>query len=812
MTLARPLLLGTGCVLCLISTAVSFGTINAPYLIGQHNEHEMITRVAFQCPSGQKSDGICFEPRSLDQLAGYHQEVLGLPIPGGGFNGAVGAPDALDPVPEGAEAHCDDADYLDIPGYPQTRKEANEKLQICINHLRRQFRRGIVAADQLIDERSRVRPSAVDFSFPGDCTFFFPSLQVEIFSRPKCSAIEGFGRALHGVQDFYSHSNWGDQTDTSRPISESNPPGLAMNCTAPFLDLTATGPIPEDQIPHNLTTGCFILPDGTPGSLDCAGRITHHTLCKDYGIIHLDGTISDAGPGNPRSDVAPTNFVNAVRLAIQSSQEAWATFRKALIEEYGEIRGNMMICAMVRDDPVKDCRMRTTVFALDRSAKSSKPDPERAAYRVAQLVTNELRDRLSESRFDRMEVIEFAERPKVVSPMGYPAMVKFGDLDLVGTANIGRALDLAINETIKTQPETFADRAAVVLISTGMEAEEPNKSVNYILTQLQRAKDEGIRVHYGCLSVPAIEPEPEQDGHWKPRECAPGHSVIPAVMRTGGLFSYIHTLDDVKTIYSYVDLIIERGLATTDELVPENSALYPGIAVADVLDTDHPKTWFHYRASSGENVTFTLKDRALDGQGLGGGWGCFSVTLWDKLSGRRLAAQSGCGIEPLYVKYHSLQMVELMLVAELGENHLHQHHNPINVEGTDLFRPFIGADDNRVTGGIVFTVEVDTNMPHKHTDTTSTTSSVVSAKETVGISLGASETKTAEYDTSETVEILEETETPVAGERSSSTRTATSDTTATVGLDDIRSGIKAEREQEQTGAMKGRVPPVKDEL
>jgi hypothetical protein len=31
-----------------LAGAAAFGTINAPVFIGQHNEHEMITRLAFQ--------------------------------------------------------------------------------------------------------------------------------------------------------------------------------------------------------------------------------------------------------------------------------------------------------------------------------------------------------------------------------------------------------------------------------------------------------------------------------------------------------------------------------------------------------------------------------------------------------------------------------------------------------------------------------------------------------------------------------------------------------------------------------------------
>src|SRR4051812_48341624 len=192
---------------------VAFGTINDPIVLKQHNEHEIITRLAFQCPNDQKSDGNCFEPRSLDQLAGYHINVLGIALVGTGINGAVGAPDTFDPLPEGPEAHCDDADYLDIPGYPQSRAEANAKLQACVDHLRHRFRQAVGAADRLLDDRHRVRKEMVQLTSifgDRDCTFAFPGWQHDDYGRAKCSIIEGFGRALHGIQDFYAHSNWAD--------------------------------------------------------------------------------------------------------------------------------------------------------------------------------------------------------------------------------------------------------------------------------------------------------------------------------------------------------------------------------------------------------------------------------------------------------------------------------------------------------------------------------------------------------------------------------------------------------------------------
>lgn len=54
-------------MLLLPSSVLSFGTITGS---GQNAEHERITRAAFACAQGAKSNGECFEPVSLDNLAG----------------------------------------------------------------------------------------------------------------------------------------------------------------------------------------------------------------------------------------------------------------------------------------------------------------------------------------------------------------------------------------------------------------------------------------------------------------------------------------------------------------------------------------------------------------------------------------------------------------------------------------------------------------------------------------------------------------------------------------------------------------------
>jgi hypothetical protein len=136
--------------------AGAFGTVNG--FFGQNGEHERITRAALACPAGTPSDGSCFEPVSMQQIAGE----------AGGAFGAVGIPDF--PTPSGAEAHCDDGDFLDttlfpkVTRYPQTRAVADTALTACRTELAKRFRQGRDAAPPLLDANDRIVPAHVDLS------------------------------------------------------------------------------------------------------------------------------------------------------------------------------------------------------------------------------------------------------------------------------------------------------------------------------------------------------------------------------------------------------------------------------------------------------------------------------------------------------------------------------------------------------------------------------------------------------------------------------------------------------------------------
>jgi hypothetical protein len=306
-------------------SAAAFGTIDSG---GQHREHERITRAALSCASETSPQHDCFEPASIDFLAGHDREF-----------GAVGAPDSdeiFDPP-----AHCDNADFLGTD-YPRTREQATAGLLNCVDHVRMRFREGVDGAGGLLDGDGQVLEGEVDFA--SECRVFEATER-----RAKCAALEAFGRVLHGVQDFYAHSNWTDTADPARPIAEDNPPGLNLPAPSPIFDLRDQTP----DVPPELATGCFVLQDEAPGVGECAGRVTHAALNKDNGLVDPHtGAATD--PTTPRGRVEG-NFARAVAGAIEETLRQWRDLRAELTDRYGEDEAALMTCALTHDDPIDDC-------------------------------------------------------------------------------------------------------------------------------------------------------------------------------------------------------------------------------------------------------------------------------------------------------------------------------------------------------------------------------------------------------------------------------------------------------------------------
>ena len=114
----------------------------------------------------------CFEPKSIDYLAGHDRQF-----------GAIGAPDSdelSDPT-----AHCDNADFR-AGGYPHTRDEATAAVLDCLRHLRTRFGEGADSARGLLDDQDRVIDAEVRIE--PECR-----LGDRADSRAKCASLERVG-------------------------------------------------------------------------------------------------------------------------------------------------------------------------------------------------------------------------------------------------------------------------------------------------------------------------------------------------------------------------------------------------------------------------------------------------------------------------------------------------------------------------------------------------------------------------------------------------------------------------------------------
>lgn len=318
------LILASAAAALLATSAFGFGTIRS---LGQDAEHERITRQAFACGKGIAADD-CFEKDTLDMLAGKK-----------GSFGAIGVPDS-GPMIFQPKTHCDGGDYLDVAGYPQSKADANKHLSDCRAWMVEKLDEAVKDADALVDANGKINDSEIPTMI--SCVFAGGKK-----GRAKCNVLEDLGILMHASQDFYSHTNWVDQADKSKPAGPENPPGLGKTGPAPWLDLRK----PASAVPDGLISGCFeTLPESSHCNYgDGLKRAKHAALNKDEGKV-------DPKPGKGKTDRGKINdnFAHAANAAILDSRDKWKTFRERLVSTYGEKRAAAMACALTRDDP-DDC-------------------------------------------------------------------------------------------------------------------------------------------------------------------------------------------------------------------------------------------------------------------------------------------------------------------------------------------------------------------------------------------------------------------------------------------------------------------------
>jgi hypothetical protein len=308
--------------------AGAFGTINA---LGQHAEHEKITRV-LSCSSTQ-APASCFQQESMNLLSGRP-----------GTFGAVGAPDIPPYLFGNPQNHCDDADYnvVGAKNYPQTQQQAQQRLVDCITQAQQRLSSAVDFASGLLSNGAiNAQAGRADVS----CNL--PIGIRDADHAAKCSVINQLGRALHTAEDFWSHSNWADVADSSKPISSTNPPGLGRSDVPPYFSYPAAG---NWQFPANLVTGY-----DDSGLTKCGDRICHSILSKDNGNIDPN-TGATNSPTTARGKVA-NNFQRAVTGARGQVVATWNSFVAGLRATYGAGPAALMVRALTNDTPWTTCQL-----------------------------------------------------------------------------------------------------------------------------------------------------------------------------------------------------------------------------------------------------------------------------------------------------------------------------------------------------------------------------------------------------------------------------------------------------------------------
>lgn len=305
-----------------VAGASAYGTYNA---FGQQAEHEQITRVLVQ--------------RSIESA------TLGLIAGQSGHLGGVGAPDNPLDSSQGlgpGYKHCDDGDWLDAPGYPNSKDAAQRALRECFAYFERQLDQAVAAAGQIVNADGAIVPAQAAASYD-ICRF--PYTDDARDGSAKCVVVNRLGRALHLAEDFWSHSNWADTADPSRPVSATNPPGLERTDIPDALRYpgAATAAIPE-----GLISGCD---DSVPlfGPSRCKNRVGHAALAKDNGVIDTSAcaaaTPTSKYPRGQVSDNFPASVCGAQRQVLQ----VWDDFASAVRATYGQRDGDLILQTIMLD-------------------------------------------------------------------------------------------------------------------------------------------------------------------------------------------------------------------------------------------------------------------------------------------------------------------------------------------------------------------------------------------------------------------------------------------------------------------------------
>ena len=556
--------------------ALSYGTIVG---LGQNAEHERMTRRALACPPGTTSTGTCFEAASIGSLAGT-----------GGSVGAVGYPDISSYINDGSY-HCDGGDTYPVAGYPQSAGAAAAKLRQCRAVIDARLDQAAAAAARMLGPKNEILGPEVDLS--SSCTFVGG-----VSGRAKCDVLWHLGVALHVTQDFYAHSNWADRADLrpGRLVGVENPDGFGRSSRAPFLDVRGS-----PGLPRGLITGCFGLPEGATcnygGLLGFKyARVKHLNLNKDK------GTISPApggalGAGTTARGGHSGNFARSVIAAMDDTSDKWATLRERLVAAHGAEKAALMICALVRDDPVRACQGRVVGLTIDSSGSNTSTDPQNLRIAAGQSLASALTSAADAGPGgvpDVLTVIDFDSSASVLFPPGDPdaAIPSIAGIDSSGGTFIAGGITTTLGAMTPLGPPV--DRSGIVVLTDGEDSD-----VSALTAAIAGAAARGVRVSFGFLSPPTVTNEAGM------RSDAVAPDVQRAIIASGGVFGTISSAADQQT---FVDLVRRRGITAVDSIdgSDDGGALALGLAVSGTLSSKDDRDTWRYSAAPGEGVRATL--------------------------------------------------------------------------------------------------------------------------------------------------------------------------------------------------------------
>lgn len=340
--------------LALPAGAVAFGTYDG--LHGQSGEHGRITRAGQWCQSSAAEKRNCWHSKAVEDVAG----PLSGKTPFSSNLGAVAIPDGtLFDIAANDDAHCDNLDYL-IPSEDHAHVYTSDslgqqraKLLSCVNYLHDMFDTAVSTSLQIVDNQGFFRQQNI--RRPGQpCKFSFTiTSEPPVPANKRCAAVDFYGQALHGAEDFYSHTNWSDRAVA--PFDAENPPGYGQDSLASFLNFRHVDDfLPRGAYPSPpFSGGCFVLGHQS----ECDGHVKHDTLAKDEGYVNpRTGEGTPTGDSNRRAR-ENGNFGRAVSLAVKQVHDSWSAFQDR-VKQVDEQDSKQIVCAMVQDDTIHDCTLK----------------------------------------------------------------------------------------------------------------------------------------------------------------------------------------------------------------------------------------------------------------------------------------------------------------------------------------------------------------------------------------------------------------------------------------------------------------------